>query len=219
MLDERPIQCPADRQVSSKIWNQNDVMFVVHQSWSLGRLHYLPWWLCGADCVFVQSVRLPCFVGVGAAGSSLHELQGCRFPCSMTGRGRGTLILPSRPIDHFNALVGRPPKSSPSPQPTDPTGGQQPGRFPVSAAAAALAGPFAGMPSFTTGTTSLSCIDPQPILLDILNQLPPPKQVEMIALVNRFKSKQISIQEFLGISKNLLGDRLYAVLVVIFYES
>lgn len=36
----------------------------------------------------------------------------------------------------------------------------------------------------------------------------------MIALVNRFKSKQMSIQEFLAISKNLLGDRLYAVLVL-----
>jgi len=35
----------------------------------------------------------------------------------------------------------------------------------------------------------------------------------MIALVNRFKSKQISIQEFLGLSKNLLGERLYPILV------
>lgn len=34
----------------------------------------------------------------------------------------------------------------------------------------------------------------------------------MIGLVNRFKGKQISIQEFLGQSKGLLGDRLYALL-------
>jgi hypothetical protein len=43
--------------------------------------------------------------------------------------------------------------------------------------------------------------------------LPPPKQAEMINLVNRFRSKQLALNEFLGISKTLLGERLYAILV------
>lgn len=35
----------------------------------------------------------------------------------------------------------------------------------------------------------------------------------MIQLVNRFKARQLTIHEFLGHSKVLLGDRLYALLV------
>ncbi|PJF17294.1 Transcription initiation factor TFIID component TAF4 domain-containing protein [Paramicrosporidium saccamoebae] len=47
---------------------------------------------------------------------------------------------------------------------------------------------------------------------DILNHLPPPKRQEMLNLVSRFRGKQISIQEFLGVSRTLLGEQLYAVL-------
>lgn len=53
-------------------------------------------------------------------------------------------------------------------------------------------------------------------LLDILNRLPEPKRAEMMTLVQRFRSRQISIQEFLNISQGLLGEQLYAVLVLRF---
>ena len=91
-----------------------------------------------------------------------------------------------------------------------------PAPMPFSAAAAAASsfmmgtGP-GGTPSFTTGI-ELYCENGMNGV-DILSQLPPDKQHIMINLVSRFKGKQMSIHEFLGQSKVLLGERLYQILV------
>lgn len=139
----------------------------------------------------------------------------------MEGSRRG------RPRGSSTAARGRGAKV-PSPQPPTlahhmaPQPLQQTQYRPPSGASMAT-GPFgAGVgggglsgPSFTNGIRSvyLQLLNRTYCHIDILNHLPPPKRQEMLVLVARFRSKELLIQEFLAISRTLLGEQLYAVLV------
>lgn len=73
-------------------------------------------------------------------------------------------------------------------------------------------------PSFTNGiscalvTSQVLIKYPLVLFLDILNRLNEPKRTEMMTLVQRFKTRQIGIQDFLSLAQTLLGEQLFAVL-------